>query len=196
MDNFLNWCLEYGIKHVSIWGGSTENLSRRPKREVEELYKVYYTFLKKWESKKTILDKYQIKVRFVGDLSRLPPAIVKLMGRIMQKTSKYQKRFLNILINYGGKFELLEAFKKIAARVIEIGKIEITEKDIEKNLLVSTPVDLVIRTGGQNRLSNFMLWQSTYSEMYVTNTLLPDLSKEEFVKALEWFNSIKRNFGK
>lgn len=196
LDNFLDWCLEYGIRHVSIWGGSTENLSKRPKKEIEELYKVYYTFLKKWVSKKTILDKYQIKVRFIGDLSKLPPKIVKLMGKIMQKTSKYQKRFLNILINYGGKFELIEAFKKIAAKMMEIGKIEITEKDIEKNLFVSNPVDLVIRTGGQSRLSNFMLWQSSYSEMYVTKTLLPDFSKKEFVKALEWFSSQQRNFGK
>jgi len=196
MDNFLNWCLEFGVPQVSIWIGSTENLSNRSKKEIEELYKVYYTFLKRWESKKPILDKYQVKVRFIGDLNKLPPKLTKLIGRIMQYTAKYQKRVLNILINYGGKFELIEAFKKIAAKMIEVGEIEFTEKDIEKNLLVSSPVELIIRTGGQSRLSNFMLWQSAYADIYVTDTLLPDFSKKEFVKALEWFASVKRNFGK
>jgi len=196
MENFLEWCLELGIQQVSIWIGSTENLSRRPKKEIEELYKLYYHMLEKWGEKKTTLDKYQVKVRFIGDLGKLPPKLVRLMGKVMQKTANYQKRILNILINYGGRFELIEVFKKIAGKITEIGRIEITEKDIEENLLVPTPVDLVIRTGGYSRLSNFMLWQGAYSEIYVTKTLLPDFSKREFRKAIEWFNKQKRNFGK
>jgi undecaprenyl diphosphate synthase len=195
-ENFLNWCLELKIPQISIWIGSTENLSKRPKREIEELYKVYYHWLEKWEEKKSILDKYEVRVRFVGDLSKLPPKLVKLMGKIMQKTAKYQKRVINVLINYGGKFELVEVFKNLANMVAKTGKIEITEKDVEKNLLVPTPVDLIIRTGGWSRLSNFMLWQSAYAEIYVTKTLFPDFSKREFMKALRWYSSLQRNFGK
>lgn len=196
LENFLKWCLELKVRQVSIWIGSTENLSKRPKREIEELYKMYYHFLERWEEGKTILDKYDVKVRFVGDLSKLPPKLVELMGKIMQKTAKHQKRILNVLINYGGKFELIEAFKKLAEKTAEIGRIEITEKDVEKNLLVQSPVDLIIRTGGYSRLSNFMLWQGAYSEIYVTKVLLPDFSKREFTKAIEWFDRQQRNFGK
>lgn len=199
LKNFLKWCLELKIPQVSIWIGSTENLSKRPKKEIRELYKIYHHFLseleKQEEKKEALLEKYQVKIRFIGDIEKLPKDIVRLMYRIMKKTAKYQKRILNILINYGGKFELLEVFRKIANKIIEIGKVEISEKDIEQNLLVKTPVDLIIRTGGFNRLSNFMLWQGAYAEIYVTKTLLPDFSKREFMKAIRWFDSIKRNFG-
>ena len=115
-----------------------------------------------------------------------------MIKSITRKTANYNKRTLNVLINYSGKFELLQVFKKL--HKINNGKI--TEKYIDENLLVKTPVDFIIRTGGYSRLSNFMLWQSTYAEIYVTKTLLPDFSKKEFMKSLKWFNSIKRNFGK
>ena len=113
----------------------------------------------------------------------------------MQKTAKYQKRLLNVLINYGGKFELVEAFKKLASKIVKAGRIEINEKDIEENLLVNSPVELIIRTGGFSRLSNFMMWQAAYAEIYVTKKLLPDFSKREFMKAIRWYSSVKRNFG-
>ncbi len=196
MDGFLNWCLELGISQVTIWIGSTENLTKRPKREIEELYKVYYHFISRWERKRDVLDKYQVKVRFIGNIEKLPPKLVRLMGRLMRATAKHQKRILNVLINYGGKFELLEAFKKIANKMVKAGRIEITEKDIEENLFVKTPIDLIIRTGGQSRLSNFMLWQGAYSEIYVTKTLLPDFSKRELIKAVKWYSNVKRNFGR
>ncbi len=195
INNFLDWCMELNVPQVSIWIGSTENLTKRPEREVNELYKLYFKLLEKWESKKSVLDKYEIKVRFVGDLKKLPPKMVKLMGRIMEKTAKYQKKALNILVNYGGKFELVQVFKKLASQMIKAGRIEISERDIENNLLVQAPVQLIIRTGGYSRLSNFMMWQSAYAEIYFTKTLLPDLSKREFMKAIRWYTSVKRNFG-
>lgn len=151
--------------------------------------------LNKWESKESILDKYEVKVRFIGDLNKLPPKMVKLMGKIMQRTVKYQKKILNVLINYGGKFELVEVFKKLASKIVKAGRIEITERDIEQNLLVNSPVDLVVRTGGYSRLSNFMMWQASYAEIYITKTLLPDFSKKEFIKIIKWYSSTKRNFG-
>lgn len=175
-------------------------MSKRPKREIEELYKIYYHYLSRWEKKdekgkESLLEKYQVKIRFIGDIEKLPKKIVRLMGKIMRETAKHQKRILNVLINYGGKFELIETLKKLAQRAIELGKIEITEKDIEQNLLVPSPVDLIIRTGGCSRLSNFMLWQGAYSEIYVTKVLLPDFSKREFMRAISWFNKQQRNFG-
>lgn len=194
-EKFLEWCAELNIPCVSAYVLSTENLNR-PKRELDEIFKIIYKLLKKWERKEAVLDKYEVKVRFCGDLSKLPPKLLKLMGKLMQKTAKYQKKVLNIMIAYGAKFELTQAFRKIAKKIIEKGRIEITQKDIEANLLVPVPVDLVIRTGGYSRLSNFLLWQTAYAEFYVTKTLWPDFSKKELIEAIKWFNSIEKHFGR
>lgn len=196
LDNFLNWCVELNVPQVSVYTLSTENLDR-PKKELDEIFKLYYKYLEKWASGKSdFLTRYEVKVKFVGDFGRLPPKLVKLMGKIMEKTARYQKKALNLLVAYGSHFELTETIRKLAEKAIDSGKIEISQKDVEANLLVPTPVDLVIRTGGWSRLSNFLLWQTAYAEIYVTKTLWPDFTKEELIKAIKWFNSEKRNFGK
>jgi undecaprenyl diphosphate synthase len=196
LEKRLDDCMKLGIPEVSVYTLSTENLTR-PKRELDELFKIFYHYLDRWEKEKDgFLDKYQVKVRFIGDLNRLPPKLVKLMGRLMQKTAKYQKRVLNLLIAYGSNFEIKEVIKAIARKIIRAGRISVTERDIEANLLVKTPLDLVIRTGGTSRLSNFLLWQASYAELYVTEKLWPDFSKKDLLKAIEWFNKQKRNFGK
>jgi len=194
-DNVLQWCLELGIPQISMWVLSTENLDR-PKKEVEAILEAVYRGLEIMEKKQSILDKYEVNVRFIGDLSRLPPKMLKVMGKIMQKTANFQKKFLNVMIAYGSHFELTETFKKIAEKVMKTGIITITAKDIEQNLLVPTPVDLVIRTGGMNRMSGFMMWQSAYAEIYFTKTLWPDFTKKELIKAIKWYNSIQKNFGR
>lgn len=196
LNRFLNWCLELNIPQVSIFTLSTENLEKRSQKEISELFKLFKEYFKKWEEKGSIFDKYEVRVRFCGDFKRLPKDLVKIMEKIMQKTAKYQKKILNVLIAYGSHFELTEAFKKIATKILASGRIQITPKDIEKNLLVPTPIDLLIRTGGMHRLSNFLLWQAAYAEIYVTKTLWPDFSKKELIKAIKWFNSVQRNFGR
>jgi len=198
LNEFLNWCLEVGIPQVSIYTLSTENLNR-PKEELKHLFKLleeYVDGLLNDKKKFALLEKYEVRVRFVGELNRLPKKLIRLMGKLMEKTAKYQKRVLNFLVAYGGKSEIVNAVKKLAEEVIKRGKIEITEKDIEKHLYVPQPLDLVIRTGGYQRLSNFLLWQASYAEIYVTKTLWPDFSKKEFMKALRWYSQQKRNFGR
>ena len=196
LEKFLNWCLELGIPCISIYTLSTENL-KRPKKELNEIFRIYDHYLKKWErGESDFLEKYEVKVRFIGDLSRLPPKLVRLMGKVMEKTAKFQKKTLNLLVAYGAKFELTEAIKRVVQKVLEKGSVQISEKDIEKNLSVTIPVDLVIRTGGWSRLSNFLLWQAAYAEIYVTKTLWPDFTKRELMKALRWYSSIQRNFGR
>jgi tritrans,polycis-undecaprenyl-diphosphate synthase [geranylgeranyl-diphosphate specific] len=198
LNEFLNWCLELAIPQVSIYTLSTENLNR-PKEELKHLFKLleeYVDGLLNDKKKFALLEKYEVKVRFVGELNRLPKKLIRLMGKLMEKTAKYQKRILNFLVAYGGKSEIVNAFKKLAEEIIKHGKIEITERDIEKHLYVTQPLDLVIRTGGYQRLSNFLLWQASYAEIYVTKTLWPDFSKKEFMKALRWFSQQKRNFGR
>jgi undecaprenyl diphosphate synthase len=194
-EEVLNWCLELGVPHVSAYVLSTENLER-PKKELDEIFNVAFDFLKRWEKEGTIFDKYEVKVRFIGDLKRLPRRLVKLMGKIMQKTAKYQKKAINILVAYGSKFELTHVMRQIAEKVLKTGMIEITEKEINKNLLVPIPVDLVIRTGGMNRLSNFLLWQSAYAELYMTKTLWPEFTRAELIRAIRWYDSTQKNFGR
>jgi tritrans,polycis-undecaprenyl-diphosphate synthase [geranylgeranyl-diphosphate specific] len=198
LEEFLNWCLEVGIPQVSIYTLSTENLNR-PKEELKHLFKIleeYIDGLLNDKKKFALLEKYEVRVRFVGELNRLPKKLIKLMGKLMEKTAKYQKRVLNFLVAYGGKSEIVNAVKKLAEELIRHGKIEITEKDLEKYLYVPQPLDLIIRTGGYQRLSNFLLWQASYAEIYVTKTLWPDFSKKEFMEALRWFSRQQRNFGR
>jgi len=125
LEKILKDCLELGIPEVSVYTLSTENL-KRPKRELDELFKIFYHYLNKWEKEKdkdSFLEKYQVKVRCVGDLDKLPKKLVRAMGKIMQQTAKYQKRALNLMIAYGSKFEIKEAMKIIAMKMIKTGKI-------------------------------------------------------------------------
>jgi tritrans,polycis-undecaprenyl-diphosphate synthase [geranylgeranyl-diphosphate specific] len=195
-EDFIDWCLELNVPQVSAYVLSTENLNR-PKREVLEILRLLKIQLDKFEGEKAgLLDKYEVKVRFCGDFRRLPSDLVHVMKRIMKKTEKYNKKFLNILVAYGGRFELTEMVKKMINAAIKSGRIKITEKSIEENLLVSGDVELVIRTGGMNGLSNLLPWQTSYAEIYTTETLWPDFTKRELMKAIKWFNKVKRNFGK
>jgi len=197
VEKVIEWCLDLGIKQISFYTLSTENLEKRPKKEIKELFKILHEYVEKLLNEKfSLLEKYDVRVRFVGNLNKLPKGLIKLMGKLMEKTAKHQKRFLNFLVAYGGKSELLHAFKKLAEKVVKLGKIEIREKDIEENLWISEPVDLIIRTGGYSRLSNFLIWQASYSELYVTKTLWPDFRKRDLIRAINWFSSIRRNFGK
>jgi tritrans,polycis-undecaprenyl-diphosphate synthase [geranylgeranyl-diphosphate specific] len=195
LDKFLDWCIELNIEQVSAYVMSSENLNR-PRREVIELLKLLKHELDRFETERAAkIDKYEIKVRFCGDFSRLPGSLVRIMRRIMKKTEKYNKKFLNILIAYGGRYEITNAIKNLVADALK-KRVKITEKTIEENLLISGDVDLVIRTGGMSRLSNFMPWQTTYAELYVTKILWPDFTKNDLIKAIKWFSDTKRNFGK
>jgi tritrans,polycis-undecaprenyl-diphosphate synthase [geranylgeranyl-diphosphate specific] len=195
IDKFLHWCLELNIPQVSLWALSTENLNR-PKKELSKILELMHKWIEKYVNDSEIFDKYEVRVKFFGDFKRLPKTLVVLMEKLMKKTAKYRKKLLNIMVAYGGKFELTNAFKKIAEKLLKNGRIQITQKTIEKNLFVSAPIDLVIRTGGMSRLSNFFLWQTAYAEMYVTETLLPDFTKRELIKIIKWYNSVQRKFGK
>ena len=194
VENFLDWCLKSNIPEISIYSLSTENL-KRSKREIEELTKVFIHGLKKL-LKSDLLEKYQVRVNFVGELSILPKVMVNLMKEIMQRTAKYSKRVLNFLVGYGGHMELVGAVRKLFERALKSGRVRLTKHDIEKNLLIKNPVDLVIRTGGYSRLSNLLIWQTAYAEFYTTDVLWPEFNKREFMKAIRWFSKVKRNFGR
>jgi undecaprenyl diphosphate synthase len=153
-------------------------------------------YLEKWEKGESdFLKKYKVKVRFIGDLERLPPQLVNLMAKVMQKTAKYQRRVLNVLVAYGGRFELLQAAKRIAKKALETGKVEVTEKELEKFLFVPTPVDLLIRTGGEQRISNFMPYQIAYSEIIFVEKFWPAFCKRDFLACIKEYTRRERRFG-
>jgi len=192
-EEFLDWCLELEIPEVSMYVLSSENLEKRPKRELQEIFKVLLEKTRKLMNDEKI-SKYKVKVKFCGEFHELPGGLVNAFQTLMKRTSNHQKRVLNVLVNYGSQWEL----RKTVARVVKLAvkkRILVTPKVIQKNLMVGKPLDLIIRTGGEHRLSNFLLWQASYAEIYFTNTLWPDFSKGEFLDIIDWFNRRQRRFG-
>ncbi|MFH0929258.1 MAG: polyprenyl diphosphate synthase [Candidatus Aenigmatarchaeota archaeon] len=195
LEQLFEWCVDLKIPKVSVFALSTENLNRS-KMEVNALLGLFQKELEKLENeKKSFLDKYEIRMRFVGDLTKLPLGLRKVMGKIMKKTEKYNRRVFNILVAYGGKFELTQAVKKIAKKALETGVVTVTEKTIKDNLLVKDDIDLLIRTGGEKRISGFMPWQVAYAELIVMKKCWPDFTKRDLIRCVKEYSRRQRRFG-
>ncbi len=190
VEEIVSASFSYGVKCVSLYAFSTENWSR-PKEEVDKILEILSKFLNKYL--KTLL-KNQIKLVVSGDLSRLPLDLQKSIKERIEITSSFEDRILNIAINYGSKQEITQAVNAL----LKSGKTEIAESDIENNLYTKglPDVDLVVRTSGEQRLSNFFLWQCAYAEFYFTDVMWPDFNESELLKAFNWFNDRDRRFGK
>jgi undecaprenyl diphosphate synthase len=163
---------------------------KRSKEEIENIFKILKNYLEKWEREK-LYEKYEVRVKFVGNFRKIPKSLIKLMLRISKKSLKFSKRVLNFLIGYSGTYDIIQAVKKIIKN-----KVKICEKNLKNFLLVNDDVDLIIRTGGYSRLSNFLPLQSSYAEIYVLNKYWPDITKNDLIKALNWYKKVQRNFGK
>ncbi len=185
------WCLEKGIKILTVYAFSTENW-RRSKEEVNYLMGLLEKALTEEIS---FFQKKGIQVKIIGRLSDFSQKLQQAIQNIEEKTKQGIKGRLNIALSYGGRAEIVEAIKKIARQKIPAEKI--TEKTVEENLYTAGLPDpeMVIRTSGEQRLSGFLLWQSSYSELYFTPTLWPDFSREDLEKAIQWFQSRQRRFG-
>jgi len=193
MEDFLDWVLEHTeIKMISIYGLSTENLNRSEK-ELKKLWEIYRKEFKKILTSKKIREN-NIKVNIVGEENFWSPNFKHLAKSVMKSTENYTKSVLNILIAYGAQSEILSTVKKIVKTGVKA--IPPLRDAFVDYLMVNRPVDLVIRTGGQYRLSNFLLYQTAYAELYFSDTLWPDFSRKEFEKILKWFWDQKRKFGK
>ena len=179
---------ELDVRHVTLYAFSTENW-KRPKEEVDGIMNLIYGYL---DEVKQLNDDFDATVRFIGDKSALPARLRKKCIQ-MEELSRGRPRTVSIALNYGGRDEIVRAVN----RAIEEGCDPVTEADISRYLY--TPecpeVDLIIRTGGDMRLSNFMIWQSAYSELYVTDTLWPDFGRDGVIRAAEAFYKRKRRFG-
>ena len=188
VDLVINQCLKQKIKFLTLYTFSSENW-KRPKNEIIFLFKLLENFLKKKINK--IIEK-DIKLKFIGELSKLPSDLQKLIKISEKKTIKKKSLQINIALNYGSKIELVKTIRKI-----KIKKIKLNEKNIDNNLYTKNlpDPDILIRTGDRQRLSNFLLWQLSYTEIFFEKKLWPDFKGKDFDKILNKFKNIKRNFG-
>ena len=194
LKNISKYILSKGIKVLSIYAFSTENF-KRSKDEVSYLMNI---FTSKFKSCIKDFNKENIKVIFSGRDKPLPNKVLKAMKELEEATKDNTKGILNICINYGGRSELVDTCKKIGKMVEnkEISIDDIDEELVSRNLYNDLPdVDLMIRTSGELRLSNFMLWQNSYAEFYFPKTYFPDFDEEEFDKAIIEYTKRDRRFG-
>lgn len=190
IEKVVKHCFSRGVEVVSLYAFSTENWAR-PKEEVDKILDILRSFLVKHI--KPII-KNKIRLSLSGDLTRLPSDVYELCLKRLEETSSFTGRVLNIAINYGGRQEIINACNKL----LKEGKTEITEKDFEEKLYTSglPDIDLVVRTSGEQRISNFFPYQCAYAELYFTDCLWPDFDEKEVDKAISWFNDRDRRFGK
>lgn len=182
------YCGDIGIKNVTVYAFSTENW-KRPKKEIDSLMKIMNGFVS--EAEKTY-KRDKMRIVFIGNKSVFDEAKRKKLLELEALTSEYD-RTLCIALNYGGRGEIVDAVNAL----ISSGKKSITEEDITETIYsgVCPPPDMIVRTGGEKRLSNFLLWQSSYSELFFTDTLWPDFSTVELDGMIAEFGTRKRRFG-
>jgi undecaprenyl diphosphate synthase len=189
-------CGELGVSYLTLYTFSTENW-QRPKSEVSFLMDLLVTITRK-EIKN--LNDNNVRLRTIGDLSALPVKTRTALVEGIEKLKGNSGLTLNLAINYGGRAEIVHAAKQLAKEAIAHPEIidTIDEKAFSNYLQTkdSTDVELIIRPGGECRISNFLLWQSAYAELYITDVLWPDFDKECLIKAIEAYNNRDRRFGK
>jgi undecaprenyl diphosphate synthase len=179
--------IKYKVPIISFYVFSTENW-KRPKTEIKYLFKLIDIYFNK-EINNII--KNNIKVIISGRTKKLPANIQNTLKIAVNRTKKNNKLTINLAINYGSKTEIIDAIKKI-----NYSSKKITEENIEKNFYTALPFpDILVRTGGQKRLSNFMLWQLSYSEIFFLDKLWPDFTKKDLKNIINKFQKVKRNFG-
>ena len=188
VETIIHTSIKEKIQYLTLYTFSTENW-KRPKKEIKFLFNLLEKFL---SSKINNLVDNKIKLRFIGDLKKLPFDLYKLLKISEKKTLNGTNLQINIAINYGSKNEILNAIK-----LMKKNDMKLNEYNIEKNLFtknIPNP-DLLIRTGNTKRLSNFLLWQIAYSEIYFEKKLWPDFNINDYNKVLDNFKNLKRNFG-
>ena len=189
INNVIQNCIKLNIKYLTLYTFSTENWNR-PKKEIDYLFYLFKLFYKKTFNK---INKNNIRIRFIGDLKNIPKDLKKIIKNIQEKTKKNNAITVIFAFNYGAKSELINAFKNI----LKNEKKKINEELVSNNLYtknIPNP-DMLIRTGGEKRLSNFLLWQLSYAELFFIDKYWPDFSFLDLKKITNAFGVIKRKFG-
>lgn len=200
VKKFLEWALDLGIKTVTLYALSTENFNRSDD-EVAELMKIYEENLNEI-LKSDVIHEYQVRINIIGRTNLLPDTIQDLVSEVQEVTKDYDRFYLNVALAYGGRAEIVDAAKEIAVKVKkgDLDPKEIDETIIENHLYTShlpkPEPDLVIRTSGESRLSNFLIWQSAYSELFIVDVYWPDFREIDLERAIRAYQSRSRRFGK
>ena len=183
----ITYTVDRNIKNLTLFALSNENLSRS-KLELKNLFDIFFHSFTK---EKDFLESNDIRIQFIGNLEKLPKRLKDNISILESQTKKNKKLNLFIALNYGGKQDIKQAIQKLVK--------ENKKNDKFENYLYSKSlpeVDLLIRTGGYKRLSNFIIWHTSYAEIYFTDTLWPSFTKRHYFKSLDWYKDINRKFGK
>ena len=188
VESIINAAISKKIKYLTLYTFSTENW-KRPKQEVNFLIKLLETYIDKEINK---MLKNNIKLKIIGNLTKFPISLKKKLNKAEKLLNKNTKIQINIALNYGSKEEIIKSVKKLSNQ-----NKSINEKNISNNLYTKNIPDpeILIRTGNRNRLSNFLLWQLSYTEIFFVSKLWPDFNNKDFDKIISKFNKVKRNFG-
>lgn len=181
-------CADLGIKYVTFYAFSTENW-KRPQEEIDTLMALFKDYL--LEAKRDFIKAGNNKIEFIGEREGIAKELLDLMDEAEEETASHTGTTVYLAINYGGRQEIVSAVNKLIAD----GKTAVTEDDISRELYTVPDCDLIIRPSGEQRLSNFLLWQAAYSEFWYSDVLWPDFSKADLYAALRDFESRNRRFG-
>ena len=196
VESIIDECIKIKIKYLTLYTFSTENW-KRPKLEVNALMGLLINSLNKELS---TLQKNEVRLNTIGDINTLPNNAQKTLKEVVSKTKNNKKIVLTLALSYGAREEIVNTIKNISKKVVnkELSIEEIDEKIINNHLYTFNlpDVDLMIRTSGEQRVSNFLLWQMAYAELYFTNILWPDFRKEHFYDAIIEYQNRERRFGK
>ncbi len=197
LEEMLNWCTEIGIKILTVYAFSKENLNR-DSQEIEHLMDLFEENFRKAADDKRVHEN-QIRIQAIGALDKLSEGVKDSIRYAEEKTKNYDNYYFNIAVAYGGREEIIQAIKKIA-KDVEEGKInvdDIDEDSITKRLYTADfpDPDLILRTSGEERISNFLIWQLAYSELYFTDVYWPGFRKIDFLRAIRSYQDRERRFG-
>jgi tritrans,polycis-undecaprenyl-diphosphate synthase [geranylgeranyl-diphosphate specific] len=197
LEQVLDWCLDLGIRHLTVYAFSTENF-KRAAEEVDLLMDLFEENFRRMADDERV-HRHRIRVQVLGRVDLLPERVQAAARHAEERTRGYDRYFFQVAVAYGGREELLTAFRTIARKIKENGTTpdDITEEMVSAHLYTNglPDPDLILRTSGEERVSNFLLWQAAYSELYFADVYWPALTKKEFLKALRSYQLRQRRFG-
>lgn len=195
IGELLEWCRDLGIKELTLYCFSTENF-KRDKKEVEYLFELFRNKVDELV-KDSRVHANEVRIKIIGRLDMFPKDMQDKMLRVMEETKQYDKFCLNLAMAYGGRAEIVDATRAIAAEVKsgELDVDDIGEDTIRQRLYLNSYPEMLIRPGGEQRISNFLIWEAAYSELFFIDKLWPEFSKEDLVKCIEEYSKRERRFG-
>lgn len=196
VEELLDYAKELGIKEITFYALSVENINNRPKKELNYLYKIFKEAFRDMNREK--IEKNGIRMRFIGNLDLLPDDLKQQCLKLEEETKENNKFIVNFAIAYGGRQEIIHAIRKILSKKINEKSFDVNSINnelIEENLYLKSEPELIIRTGGEKRTSNFLLWQASYSEWIFLDKMWPEFNKEDLVNCINEYKQRKRNFG-